>query len=301
MIEQVMTVTLPEPTNSRSLLPALADAPGHLAWRAHARVTAALGEVLPAGVDMHAYAVLLALAGGVTRSQQALSQTIAVSGTTLVKVAADLAQRGLVVRVRNPDDRRSNALTRTPEGAAAARSWRRFAEDLEDSITAGFSLAEREELRTLLLHVVESELAPDTPEPLRESIGFLITRVHFRMHRDFASALEPLGIEPRHFGVLTTLDSLGPITQSELGRTIGVSGASVVQMVDDLEARGLVARHRLETDRRVQVLDLLPGADDVRRRAHDLAQESLDHRLGGLTAKQTDRLVLLLQRFVTAP
>ena len=181
-----------EASDSRELLPELAVLPGHLFWRAHARVAVALGEVLPAGVDIHAYAALLALSGGVTRSQQSLAQTISVSRTTMVRVAADLAAQGLVTRVRNPDDRRSYALTRTPEGAAAARRWRRHAEDLEDSITAGFTLEDREELRTLLLRVAEAELAPDVPEPLRESIGFLVTRIHSRMHREYMAALEPL-------------------------------------------------------------------------------------------------------------
>ena len=78
-----------EASDSRELLPALAALPGHLFWRAHARVTTALGDVLPPGVDIHAYAALLALSGGVTRSQQSLSQTISISRTTMVRVAAD--------------------------------------------------------------------------------------------------------------------------------------------------------------------------------------------------------------------
>ncbi len=286
---------------SRTLLPELAKFPGHLVWRAHARVTVALAEALPPGVDIHAYAVLLALAGGVTRSQQALADTVSVSRTTMVKVAADLSDQGLVRRVRNPGDRRSYALTRTPEGAAAARRWRRHAEDLEDSITAGFSLDEREELRGLLFRVAEPELAADTPEPLRESIGFLVTRVHFWMHREFMAALGPLGIEPRHFGALTTLAARGPIPQAELARHLGVSGASVVQMVDHLEQRGLVERRRLESDRRTQVLHLLPGTTEVLDRAKGLAATTMDLRLGPLTRSETQSLTALLARFVTAP
>lgn len=285
---------------SRVLLPALARMPGHLVWRAQARVTAALSEVLPEGVDIHAYAVLLALAGGVTKSQQALATMVSVSRTTMVKVAADLAELGLVVRVRNPDDRRSYALTRTPEGAAAARTWRRHAEDLEDSITGGFTLEEREELRLLLLEIVRPELAPDTPEPLLESIGFMITRLHIRMHRDFAAALEPLRIEPRHFGVLAALTALGPAPQAELARSLGVSGASVVQMVDELERRGLVERRRLESDRRSQVLHLLPEAAPVLGQARTLAAGAMDRWLEPLSRTQTERWIDLLQRFVTA-
>jgi DNA-binding MarR family transcriptional regulator len=290
-----------EASESRVLLPELAVLPGHLFWRAHARVGSALAEVLPPGVDIHAYAVLLALAGGVTRSQQSLSQTVSVSRTTMVRVAADLAAQGLVKRVRNLEDRRSYALTRTPEGAAAARRWRRHAEDLEESITAGFTLEEREELRRILVRVAEVDLAPDVPEPLRESIGFLITRIHTRMHREYMTALEPLRIEPRHFGALIALQAMGPVSQAELARHLGVSGASMVQIVDDLERRGLLERRRLVTDRRTQVLHLRAEAPDVLVEAARLADQMTSATLGELSRAQTRRMVVLLQRLVAAP
>ena len=290
---------LDDATDSRELLPGLEDQPGHLMWRAAARVSASLGTVLPRGVDIHAYAALLALAGGAARSQQSVAHTIDVSRTTMVKVAAALTEQGLVERVRNPDDRRSYLLTRTPEGAAAARRWRRHAEDREEALTPGFSLSEREELRRLLLGILEGELAADTPEPLLDSLGFLITRAHLRMHRTFSEALAPLRIVPPQFGLLSTVAALGPVPQAEVSRRLGVSGASVVQLVDDLEERGLVDRRRLEWDRRTQVLHLRPEAADVLAEARRRGEESLAQRLGTLDVDQIKRLVVLLQRFVT--
>ena len=290
---------LADATDSRELLPGLEDQPGHLMWRAAARVTVALDKVLPPGVDIHAYAALLTLAGGATRSQQSIANTIDVSRTTMVKVAGELADQGLVERVRNPDDRRSYLLTRTPEGAAAARRWRRHAEDLEESLTPGFSLGEREELRRLLLGMLSGELAPDTPEPLLESLGFLITRVHLRMHRSFSEMLAPLGIVPAQFGLLTALATLGPVPQAEVSRRLGISGASVVQLVDQLEERGLVERRRLDSDRRTQVLHLRRGASDLLQQARTLSEETVATRLGSLGVAETKRLVPLLQRFVT--
>jgi DNA-binding MarR family transcriptional regulator len=80
-----------------------------------------------------------------------------------------------------------------------------------------------------------------------------------------------------------------------------VSGASVVEMVDDLEARGLVVRRRLETDRRTQLLHLRDDAPRVLEEARAIADATVAGRLGGLDAAGTERLVTLLQRFVTAP
>lgn len=286
---------------SRTLLPALAAQPGHLCWRAAARVNAAIAHSLPPGVDIHAYAALLALSGGEARSQQAIAEMISVSRTTMVKVAASLSSEGLVTRVRNPRDRRSYALTRTPEGAAAARRWRRHVEDLEDAITAGFSVEEQEDFRRMLRLIQESELMAETPEPLRESIGFLVTRAHLRMQREFAAALHDLGIEPRHVGFLTALDATGPVSQTELARLLGVSGASIVQMTDDLERRGVVERRRPERDRRNQLVHLLPEARQVLAEAHRLSGQVVASRFGRLSAAERRRLVQYLARFVTAP
>ncbi len=284
----------------RTLLPALADLPGHLVWRARARVVAALEDVLPETVDIHGYAVLLALAGGATRSQRALADTVAVSGTTMMRVAQALAAQGLVERVRNPDDRRSYALTRTAEGAAAARAWRRYAEDVEDSITAGFTLRAREDLRSLLLRVVEPDLAPDTPEPLRESIAFLVTRLQFRMHRDFQLALAPVGIDPPHFGILVALEETGPISQSALARLFAVSAAHMVQLIDELEQRHLVARRPLQSDRRAHEIELLPAAGRALDAATPIADQTVADRFALLSATESRRLTELLRRVVTA-
>src|ERR1700710_1783660 len=81
------------------LTPELAVLPGHLIWRAAAKVTAALSETLPPGGDIHAYAALLALAAGQARSQQWLADTVAVSRTTMTKVVAQLVDGGLVERL----------------------------------------------------------------------------------------------------------------------------------------------------------------------------------------------------------
>jgi DNA-binding MarR family transcriptional regulator len=292
---------LPEVTESRELLPELAQHVGHLFWRASARVHGALASALPPGVDVRGYAALLALADGETRTQQSIATAVDASGTTIVKVAADLVERGLVTRVRNPGDRRSYALTRTAEGAAAARSWRRHVDDVEQSLTADFTAEEHEEFRQMLVRICEGDLAPDTPVALMGSVGFLLTRVHFRLHREFAPALAPLGIEPRHVGCLTALAASGPIPQRQLARILGVSGASVVQMVDDLERRGLVERRRPDTDRRSHLLHLLPAAEEVAREARSLSTAVVDERLAPLSSTERTRLSGYLIRFVTAP
>jgi DNA-binding MarR family transcriptional regulator len=290
-----------EVSASRELLPALAVLPGHVLWRAQARVVATLAERLPPGVDLHSYAVLVALADGVPRSQQELSDRVAVSRTTMVKVASDLVAQGLVERVRNPHDRRSYALTRTPAGAAAVRRWAAHVEELEAALTADVSAARRADLVDLLLRVAAPDLDADVPEELRGSIAFLVTRVQQRMHREVAAALGPLGVEPRHLGSLAALRALGPVPQSELARALGVTPASTVAIVDALEELRLVERRRSTTDRRTQVLHLTDRAPEVAAGVRDVAGPVVAGVLAPLDAEERERLLTLLRGLVTAP
>ena len=74
-----------------------------------------------------------------------------------------------------------------------------------------------------------------------------------------------------------------------------------MQIVDDLEERGLVERRRLETDRRTQVLHLKPEATSVLAEARKAANDCLGQLFVALSPHEVDRFVELLARFVTAP
>ena len=281
------------------LLPELAQSPGHMIWRAAAAVGATLGTHLPPGMDIHAYAVLLALSDGQPRSQQALADSVAVSRTTLAKVAAALAADGLVERVRNPADRRSYALTRTARGTQALRRWRPHAEALETAYGAGAGPAERDELRDLLATAARPLLSPETPPPLLESIGFLVTRLHARLHAGLSEALRDLHREPRHLGTMSVLLHAGPESQAQLAGELGVSGATVVDIADGLAGSGYVERVRSATDRRNSELHLTPDGERAYRAAGRRAGAVVDEVLAPLTDRQRRRLTALLVRFVT--
>ena len=79
--------------------------------------------------------------------------------------------------------------------------------------------------------------------------------------------LGPLGLAPRDYGTLTALRATGAVSQSELARMLGVSGATMVQIVDDLERPGFVERRRAEADRRDPA-----GAPDTRGGVATLAE-----------------------------
>jgi len=284
---------------SLDLLPALADLPGHLLWRAHARVGLALADAGPGAVDLSAWAALLALDGH-TRSQQELADNLALSRTTTARTAADLVAAELVERVRNPADRRSWALTRTPAGDEATAAWSDLVAALEVGLTPGFSPADRAELAGLLLALLASQdPGVALPATLRSSLAFLAVRSHVLMHRTFLDALAPIGLEPRLFGALSALAATGPVAQHELGRALGTSSVSVVAMTDAMERHGLVERRRDPADRRTSLLHLTDAAPAVRAEAGRLAHASIDPHLEALGDVGRARLVVLLRRFAT--
>ena len=281
--------------------PALAALPGHVLWRARLRVATELAEVLPAGVDHHALAVLRTLEDGTARSQQDLARATGASRTTIGAVAADLVARGLVARVRNPGDRRSYLLTATDDGLVALVDWSAQVARRADHLLGALPARDSDELRRLLLACTTDLLDPDTPPSLLASPGHLLVRLHEHLHRRATDDLAALDLEPRHVGSLTALDARGSSTQADLARALGLSGARVVQLVDDLERRDLVERRRDPADRRAHLLHLTARTPALLARAHAVAGGTVDAVLAPLDDEQRARLHLLLLALAEAP
>lgn len=273
--------------------------PGHLLWRAAARVDRLVDEILPGTADIHAYAALLGLADQEPQSQQSLARMIAVSGTTMTSVAEKLLRDGLVARVRNPADRRSYSLTRTPAGRSAVRRWTPHVVRLEERLTASFAGDDASRLREILQRVAAPQLDERTPAALLESTGFLVTRAHLRAHREFLTALQPLDIEPKHNGSMRVLRLVGPVTQGQLAAVLDVSAATVVQIVDQLEHRGLLTRQRDSADRRVYRLHLTDQGEAALEQVTLIAAGLQGSWLGGPRSRDYRDLVRLLTLLLT--
>jgi DNA-binding MarR family transcriptional regulator len=274
--------------------------PGHLLWRAAARVSREVDHVLPGSLDLHAYAALVALADVEPQSQASLAQLTGVSRTTSSSVTATLLAEDLVERVRNPADRRSYSLSRTPAGRSAVRRWAPHVARLEQRLTASFTGAEATRLRALLSQVAAGDLDRRTPAGLLASSGFLVSKAHQHTHREFAAALAPLGLEPRDFGTLRSLRSAGPVTQGDLAALLDVSPPTVVAIVDRLVGRGLVSRERDPADRRAYRLHLSAEAERVVEACAGSSATLLQDRIGPPGSRDRDDLVRLLQHLLRA-
>ena len=111
-----------------------------------------------------------------------------------------------------------------------------------------------------------------------------------------AERLEPLGLSPRAWGVLTTLTESGPLTQIELATTMSIDRTAMVYLLDELEERSLVERVRHPRDRRAFLIHLTVGGQDLQRRAAAALAGAADTLLTPLDPAERDQLVALLAK-----
>jgi len=134
------------------------------------------------------------------------------------------------------------------------------------------------------------------PTPYAESLAFLLSQVGARSAQSFAEQLEPLGISPRAFGVLSNLASAGSQTQQQLADALGIHRNNMVGLIDQMEAAGWAARHRSKRDRRAFDVRLTRAGSALVARVNALIP-GLDSDIGqGLSDTERDTLIALLLR-----
>ena len=141
----------------------------------------------------------------------------------------------------------------------------------------------------------ERPAAPGT-EPGTFGIGFLLVQLGTLVAAQFRERLEPLGIEPRHFGMLTRLAENEGKAQQAIGELIGLNPTQMVFLVDELEDRGLVERRRNPADRRSYGLYLTDAGRDLLGQVQAVARDHQGTLGSSLTWSEREQLTALLRR-----
>ena len=89
-------------------------------------------------------------------SQQALIETIGVDASQLVGLLNDLEADGLIVRKRDPEDRRRHIVEVSAKGSARLEDAKKVAATVEEELLAGLDADQRAELLVLLAQVADS-------------------------------------------------------------------------------------------------------------------------------------------------
>jgi DNA-binding MarR family transcriptional regulator len=101
------------------------------------------------------YAVLASLQDFGPGSQAALSGRTGIYRSDMVGVLNELAERDLVERAPDPDDRRRNIITISPQGRRHLRRLDKVLDDLHDELLAPLSPAERDQFLQLLTRLLD--------------------------------------------------------------------------------------------------------------------------------------------------
>jgi DNA-binding MarR family transcriptional regulator len=132
------------------------------------------------------------------------------------------------------------------------------------------------------------------PAATPPSVAFLVSRLGFEVGDRLAEGLAPLGIEPRHFGLLRALAINEGQSQRAIGEALDIHPNRMVALVDDLERLRLVQRRPHPTDRRAYALALTAKGRRTLQKAFEIALDIEDTLCAGLTPAERSELLALL-------
>jgi len=159
------------------------------------------------------------------------------------------------------------------------------------------------------------DIAPPAPESaegdtavdltmLDNLIGYNLRRAHGVQIQRFTSVFGPLNVRPVQFSILGLIHHNPELKQSELGRALNIERANIVNLLAELEDRGLVTRRTTQADRRSRVLHLTPAGRKLTLKLLDLharLERNLEEHLGGRERDQLLKLLAAFRRLDPAP
>jgi DNA-binding MarR family transcriptional regulator len=138
--------------------------------------------------------------------------------------------------------------------------------------------------------------------------GFLVWRLSTKWRVAVDRALAPLGLTHAHYVLLSSLHDIehsgSRPNQRDLADRTGLEALYVSKLARRLEAAGLVARARDDSDSRAMRLSLTGDGEDVTRRAMQDVRRLVDQLLeplGGLDGRGTGQFVHDLTALLEAP
>jgi len=140
----------------------------------------------------------------------------------------------------------------------------------------------------------DATAGPTMPE--HPGFALLLVQLGMEAARQFGERIAPLGVEPRHVGMLARLAANEGKAQQVIGELIGLNPTQMVFLVDELEGRGFVERRRNPADRRSYALYLTPAGKDMLAKVQEVAQVHQAELGKSLSESEQQQLTELLRR-----
>ena len=133
------------------------------------------------------------------------------------------------------------------------------------------------------------------PGSLPQLIGYRLRLAQQAVFRDFAASVP--GLSPGRIGMLLLIEANAGVTQSRLAEAVGRDRSTMVGVLDQLEAKGLVVR-RKGADRRTNGLWLTRAGRGLIVRAKRAIAIHEQRVAARLSAAERAQLLVLLARIV---
>jgi DNA-binding MarR family transcriptional regulator len=142
---------------------------------------------------------------------------------------------------------------------------------------------------------------PPLPPPLQHRLGAALTWAAQNAQEMADRALRPLGLNVKHFGVMTFLRNQteadgDSASQQAIGERLRIDRTTMVALIDDLERAGYVRRDRNPVDRRAYVITLTAGGRKAQARAEKAIDSDAEQFFGRLSESERQQLHGLLRR-----
>ena len=104
---------------------------------------------------------------------------------------------------------------------------------------------------------------PTADYRLEDQVGYWLRRAYQRHMAIFAAAMTDLDLTSVQFAALVKLRDMKAVTQTELGRLIGIDRATISGVVSRLQKRGLLQFRLDPLDRRSRIIALTASGETL--------------------------------------
>jgi len=132
-------------------------------------------------------------------------------------------------------------------------------------------------------------MATHIEDPVDGLLGYHLRRVSVQSMADFSTALARLELRPAEASVLFVIGANPQVTQSQIGRMLGIKRANMTPLVASLARRGLL--RATPKDGRSQGLALTAKGTTLARKARAAADQH-DRRFFGALSTEERRALL---------
>ncbi|GMM93387.1 MarR family winged helix-turn-helix transcriptional regulator [Qipengyuania sp. MTN3-11] len=127
-------------------------------------------------------------------------------------------------------------------------------------------------------------------------LGFHIRLAHGAVYRHFMETFAHLDLTQKQVSVMWLVDEHPGIAQTDLARRLQMDRATVMAIVNRLQARDFLERGRSQSDRRRQTLSLRPAGKDALADARQAIQAHEAWLKARFSEREVKQLIGLLER-----